>query len=367
MKKIFTLFTALIMVMSMSAKDIYLNPGPWDVDGAKFSVYSIKTESFSNFLSAEDSYKATVEDDTKVIFVRHDPSATTPSWDNKWNQTNDLTIPETENCYTITGWNQEDGKWSVYDPEAIPTYYITGNEALVGNDNWNASEITMVYNEETKVHTYTFTALAAGVQCKLKITDGTWGKSWGYDVLTSVPQGVKVDKDRNIVFTLAEQGNVTVSFDGKKITIEGNFYVSDIPEVIKYVLMGVAGDWENGIELTVNPDNDNEYRLLGQTITAEDAVKVVTLTDGEATSYCSKVDGYSVAHEFDDKGNIVLAPGKYDFYYKVSEDEIFIQEVTESSLEDVIVNVKATKVIRNGQIYVIRDGVMYNALGQIAE
>ena len=96
------------------------------------------------------------------------------------------------------------------------------------------------------------------------------------------------------------------------------------PPVITYVLMGVAGDWTTGIAMTVNPDNANEYVLLGQEIAEGDAVKVVTLTDGTATAWCGNVDEYSVAHTADDMGNIVLAPGKYDFYYKVTEDIIYI-------------------------------------------
>ena len=96
------------------------------------------------------------------------------------------------------------------------------------------------------------------------------------------------------------------------------------PPVITYVLMGVKGDWTTGIAMTQNPDNANEYVLLGQDIAEGDAVKVVTLTDGTATAWCGNVDEYSVAHSADDMGNIVLAPGKYDFYYKVAEDLIYI-------------------------------------------
>ena len=96
------------------------------------------------------------------------------------------------------------------------------------------------------------------------------------------------------------------------------------PPVITYVLMGVKGDWTTGIAMTQNPDNANEYVLLGQEILEGDAVKVVTLSDGVATAWCGNVDEYSVAHSADDMGNIVLAPGKYDFYYKVAEDLIYI-------------------------------------------
>ena len=105
------------------------------------------------------------------------------------------------------------------------------------------------------------------------------------------------------------------------------------PPVITYVLMGVGGDWTTGIAMNANPDNANEYVLLGQDIAEGDAVKVVTLTDGTATAWCGNVDEYSVEHSADDMGNIVLAPGKYDFYYKVAEDLIYIGAVSQPEIE----------------------------------
>ena len=98
------------------------------------------------------------------------------------------------------------------------------------------------------------------------------------------------------------------------------------PPVITYVLMGVKGDWTTGIAMTVNPDNENEYVLLGQEILEGDSVKVVTLTDGVATAWCGNVDEYSPVEytNAEGNGNIVLAPGKYDFYFKVKEDLIYI-------------------------------------------
>ena len=101
------------------------------------------------------------------------------------------------------------------------------------------------------------------------------------------------------------------------------------PAVISYVLMGVKGDWTTGIPLVRNEENTEyeEYMLLGQEILAGDAVKVVTLTDGVATAWCGNVDVQSIellGVTFDEKGNVVLAPGKYDFYYKVADDGIYI-------------------------------------------
>ena len=158
----------------------------------------------------------------------------------------------------------------------------------------------------------------------------------GYDVYS-----YKAEKGTSFGGVIFNNGSGTQTGDLKWTA--GKYYVKDgwytkeeaieklsgpvTPPVITYVLMGIAGDWTTGIALTVNPDNANEYVLLGQEIAEGDAVKVVTLTDGVATAWCGNVDAASVAHTADDMGNIVLAPGKYDFYFKVKEDLIYIGAV----------------------------------------
>ena len=138
------------------------------------------------------------------------------------------------------------------------------------------------------------------------------------------------------------------------------------PPVITYVLMGVKGDWTTGIALTANPDNANEYLLLGQEIAEGDAVKVVTLADGVATAWCGNVDEASVSYTADDMGNIVLAVGKYDFYYRVKEDLIYIASANSTtSIDNITVDTKAVKAIINGQLIIVKGGVKYNALGQV--
>ena len=141
------------------------------------------------------------------------------------------------------------------------------------------------------------------------------------------------------------------------------------PTDAAYVLMGVGGDWETGIAFTRNEANtlEEEYMLLGQVISEGDSVKVVGIVDGVATYY-NTVDEASVSHTLsEDYQNIVLAPGTYDFYFKVASQVIYIGASLPSAVDNVTVEGKAVKVIRNGQMYILRDGVMYNAIGQIAE
>ena len=147
---------------------------------------------------------------------------------------------------------------------------------------------------------------------------------------------------------------------------------TETPVEASYVLMGVKGDWKTGIAMTKNDAAENEeYQLLGQEIVAGDSVKVVRLENGEAKHWCGNVkEGCKellVENTVND--NIVLAPGKYDFYYEVQADAIWIAVATEnpSGVDNVVVEGKAVKVMRNGQMCILRDGIYYNMLGQIAK
>ena len=96
------------------------------------------------------------------------------------------------------------------------------------------------------------------------------------------------------------------------------------PIETSYVLMGVGGDWNTGIAMTPNPDNADEYVVMGQAISAAtDAVKVVVFS-AEGTIYCSTVKEGSAEYTQDGMQNIVLADGTYDFYYSISENAIYI-------------------------------------------
>jgi hypothetical protein len=207
-------------------------------------------------------------------------------------------------------------------------YYVTGTAELVGADKaWNETAIAMTYDESNADYTHTFVGLVADLEYKLKVTNGTWEQSWGHAALSEVPAGVTADTDGNVVFTLAEAGDVVVTFNGTNITIAGNFKATETPvtpQGTNYVLMGVGGDWTTGIALEVNPDNAEEYQLLCQTISDGDAVKVVTIINGEQTAWCGNVEESSVAHTADDMGNVVLAPGIYDFYFKAAADIMYI-------------------------------------------
>ena len=91
----------------LSVRTLYLKPGTnWRKDGARFAVNCFDSEGDKWYdLELVDAgcsstiklYKAEVSAKyTGVIFCRMNGSTTENNWDNKWNQTGDLTMPSTE-------------------------------------------------------------------------------------------------------------------------------------------------------------------------------------------------------------------------------------------------------------------------------
>ena len=206
-------------------KTIYLNTGGsslWNQEDAKFFVHV-----WGGVADGIDTQMKHLENDIyqveiaasqdKIIFLRQSKETSGVVWSDAeglYNKTANLDIPADKNCYTKTDWGENDGTWSTLD------YYVTGNSALVGGDGWKANEVKMTAGEGTWSHT--FSALAAGIEYQFKVTrNGTWDKAWNYDNLSTpiAEENVLKCKDNNIGFVLANTGDVTITFDGNKISL----------------------------------------------------------------------------------------------------------------------------------------------------
>ena len=127
---------------------------------------------------------------------------------------------EDDMLYIGPGQNCENVTPPTPNPDA--TYYVTGTADLVGADKaWNEKAITMTNN--AGVFTHTFAGLKSGLTYKMKITAGTWDQSWGYSAVKSAPAGVVGDADGNVVFEMATDGDMVVTFNGVSITLKGDF------------------------------------------------------------------------------------------------------------------------------------------------
>lgn len=102
---------------------IYLMPNSnWISDNARFAVYTWIDGGTPEWYDMVDSdgdhiYEVLKSDlKAKIIFCRMNPDNSTNNWDNRWNQTGDLTVPtDGTNLYTVASgtWDNGGGTWSV--------------------------------------------------------------------------------------------------------------------------------------------------------------------------------------------------------------------------------------------------------------
>lgn len=103
-----------------SAGKLYLIPNAnWKIDNARFAAYFFGNGEYWLDMTDADSdgvYECEIpEGYPSVIFCRMNPNATANNWNNKWNQTDDLTVPtDGTNCYTVKEgtWDKGGGTWS---------------------------------------------------------------------------------------------------------------------------------------------------------------------------------------------------------------------------------------------------------------
>ena len=193
----FTLFLAalLISMTAFSAK-LYLTPNAnWKQDNARFAAYFFGNGettwvSMTKVAGETDLYEVEAPAGyPNVIFCRMNPSASANDWNNKWNQTSDLTIPTNgANHYTVKDgtWDKGGGTWTVYAPEAPKTYkdititvtanaqpkihYWDGGDKMVGS-NWD-SKPDMVVADEPNKYSYTIKEVDAALGVKYIIVVG---------------------------------------------------------------------------------------------------------------------------------------------------------------------------------------------------
>jgi len=128
-----------------NAKNIFLKPGVWNVDGARYAAYVWNDKgdkTWFDFYGAEgDSIYTTQipEYYSGLILARINPNGTDEDpWKNVWNQTADIDFAEVADStlFTITGWNASDFETSKYEKaEPVKTDYT---EFIINADLTNA-------------------------------------------------------------------------------------------------------------------------------------------------------------------------------------------------------------------------------------
>ena len=193
-------------VFAEAPETLYLKPNSnWLQAGARFAAYFFGNG--QQWVSMEDSdgdgvYEVAVPAGyPSVIFCRMNPATTVNNWNNKWNQTGDLTVPtDGKNLFTVSAgsWDGATTAWSTYT-YVEPEFTVAGVAGLCGTE-W---DVTNTANDLTKnaagLYEKVYTEVAAGTYTFKVVKDHSWDVSYpGSDY------SLTVEKDGS---------TVTVTFD----------------------------------------------------------------------------------------------------------------------------------------------------------
>ena len=260
MRKIFTIFAALLVVLAVNAttRTIYchMEHGWWTTASAAVGAYAWYNDGSADIPNADwpgvrmtrvsedntnpDYNTWMIELDTQytgIIFTRMNPSNEgTQYWSHK---TADLSIPAKKNLFTITSSTDPGevvtGSWSLKDCK----FYITGDAAALGA--WDPAAIPS-YGDTATLN------LAAGTY-KMKVTlDGTWDNPKtnvkGVEQLTERAEGLQ-DINGNIGFILPAAGEVKVIYTNSLFKLIGAFENTPIYKTFFATGEGWSGDDES--------------------------------------------------------------------------------------------------------------------------
>ena len=195
-------------------KRIYLSPGVWDADGAKFAYNYWRdgvSAQWTDFLTSDDCGKyADIPqwNGVAMIAVRLNNTTTTPNWDDKWNQTGDLTI--TSNDYiVVSDWDNITYN-STY---SLPTYTISYNAGTNGSGS---------KSDETKTCGVDFTLPSSAVFTRNGYTQTGWTTSDGGDQTHELGGSYTVNDDQTFypVWT-GKTYTITYYEEDKETLIDG--------------------------------------------------------------------------------------------------------------------------------------------------
>ena len=213
-------------------------------------------------------------------------------------QTIDIENITADVCYVLTGETVNTSLVVAADNDCDDRFYIAGDEALTG-DNWNTTA------DRLENGSITFTNIAANTY-KFKITNGTW--KWnigGAKVDATACSGVTIeetDKDGNVVFTIDEAKDITISYNKAtdKIVVTAVKYVAPVYKAI------VAAYGDKYYAMTTELDNGGFTPLE---VAVDTEGNVIVNSSEEKNSILWKYTAGAETATFQDANNLYLAKG----------------------------------------------------------
>ena len=352
-KSIFLFFAAILCAMSVSAKVIYLKPGPWQTnDGATFGVYAWKDGGASSSVAmtlvpnTTNVFQAEVTDEaTKCIFLRMNNSKVF-DWSKEWNRKGDLNIPSGKNCCTVSGWggNTENVSWSTYTPPVTHTFTKNSTLYIDFRNITDASKKGANYPKAGTASGLDYSANAGGTvipvtfTADVKWTEGaefmkTEKSNWASIPFKAPATGqncAQVAADgKSYTWTIYSEPSVTLSLDKTEADAGTNVTVT-----LTATADNVSGEVTYAFQYSTDNATWNNITATGntatQTFAAETRYYKVSMTNGgttkEATAKFSAIkfhvigswDSWAAHNEVVEGSKTITLEANKTYEYKIT-------------------------------------------------
>ncbi len=239
-------------------------------------------------------------------------------------------------------------------PEKV--YTIVGVAALVGVE-WNpeATENDMAKQADGSYKLVKENVALASGAYEYKVVEGHVWTGWQ----------IPAEGNQSLTIDAAGVYNVTFTLDAALTTLTANAVsVGPMPEQ-EY---GLMIDGTTFIKAQPNPATANEYMVLDVALTAGQTLQIYDKTH-EVGWAIDKWNEGSYKFEIKDNKYIVSETAKYDFYVNLEygNDYIYVaKKETPSAIENLLAPAnEMRKVMIDGKLYIMRDGKVYSAQGQL--
>ena len=258
-----------------------------------------------------------------------------------------------------------DGIWYAslddINPAAETKFYISGDMSLVGAGSvWDPKAIKSLEDSYT-LHLQRGTYM---LKISLDGTEDTWK---GYSDLSEITPGLTLWGANNaIAFSLAEEGDVVVTYKvvnevvtftvvGKFFTIESGYYLMSMNKTLF--------DFTEADKFAPNTGTEGEY-MLNTTLTEGDQIAVVMVANNVISMYYYGASFYYVDANHAGATTIYFRP-EGNAEWTETGGYFYVVPTSTTGIEETIAAGKAAKVLRNGQILILKGDKMYNVMGAV--
>jgi len=247
--------------------------------------------------------------------------------------------------------------------------------AVMGSMNDWAEEIPFVLSDDKTYASLTVNNIGADEYAFKFIINGEW-RSNGYRYHRGFPgaAGITENNEANMVFVADQDGEYTFTwfFSNDSLAITYPEYIEPVYNLENgYYLVGNFGgvdawsveDLSAEKKFAANPDNEGEYQLAVN-FAENDQVKVAYVENDQIIFWYPKGDNYTVDHNHAGPTSMYFRPDYFDdwnvfggYFYIVPTDHVGVDNVDAAQ--------QAVKMLREGQIMIIRGEHIYTPMGQM--